>query len=134
MGGGELFELSLEGSRNPISGRMDQSLLLPRTFIVPKNSNIQLVYPDVLNSIARAKRFKPPFRELALDLAENHLRGILAVSSEQGAFIREFNTMRSSVPVGQVTGQPVTWWDEYVLGKDATKNNPKAQGGMIAGL
>ena len=134
MAGGELFELSLEGARDPVSGRMDQGLILPRTFIVPKNSNIQLVYPDVLNSIARAKRFKPPLRQMLLELAENHLKGILAVSSEQGAFIREFNTVRSSVPIGQVTGQPVTWWDEYVLGKDKTKNNPKSGAALVEGF
>lgn len=134
MPGGELFELSLEGSRNPTTGEMDQGLILPRTFIVPKNSNIQLVYPDVLNSIARAKRFKPPLREMLLELATNHLKGILAISSEQGAYIREFNTVRSSVPVGTVTGPPVTWWDEYVLGKDKTKNNPKSNSGMMPGF
>ena len=122
---GELFDLSVEAARDPITGRMDQSLLLPRTFIVPKNSNIQLVYPDVLNSIERAKRFKPPFRQYAIALAENHLKGILAVSSEQGAYVREFNTVRGSVPIGTVTGQPASFFDKYVHGKDKLKNNPE---------
>lgn len=125
---GELFELTLEGARDPISGRMNQRLILPRTAMVPKNSNIQLVWPDVMNSISRAKRFKPPFRDYAIELAMNHLEGILAIASEQGAFVREFNTVRSSAPMGQNVGQPATWFDEYVYGKEKMKNNPKAKG------
>ena len=125
---GELFELTLEGARDPVSGRMNQSFILPRTLIVPKNSNIQLVYPDVKDSIARAKRFKPPFREYAIEMAFNDLEGIISIASEQGAFVREFNTVRSSVPIGGVQGQPATWFDEYVYGKQKLKNNPKQAG------
>lgn len=127
----EMFQWSLEGSRDPVTQKLNNKLILPRSFMLPKNSNIQLVYPDVMNSIARAKRFKPPLREYLLELAENHLAGILSISSEQGAFLREFNTTRGAASMGQVVGQPVTWWDEYVLGKEKTKNNPKAAGGMI---
>jgi len=122
---GDVFEFAIESSRDPITQRLNQSLLLPRGFIVPKNSNIQLVWPDIKNSIARAKRFKPPFRDFAIELALNDLEGIAAIASEGGAFIREFNTMRGHIPVGQVEGQPATWFDEYVYGKDKLKNNPK---------
>ena len=125
---GDFFEFAIESSRDPITQRLNQSLLLPRSFIVPKNSNIQLVWPDIKDSIARAKRFKAPFRDLALELAINNLEGVGAIASEGGAFIREFNTIRGSIPTGQVEGQPATWCDEYVYGKDKLKNNPKKAG------
>ena len=126
---GELFEWALEGARDPVSGRLNQRLILPRTAMVPKNSNIQLVWPDIMDAIARAKRFKPPFRNYAIEMAMNDLEGVLSISSEQGAFVREFSTMRAAAPMGQVTGQPATWFDEYVYGKQKLKNNPK-QGGL----
>ncbi|NIN03683.1 MAG: hypothetical protein GTO44_10010 [Hydrotalea flava] len=122
--GSDLFELTLEGARDPITQKLNQALVLPRTLIVPKNSNIQIVYADVMHSIERAKRFKPPFREYAIQMAYADLQGMISISSEMGAFIREFNTVRSSVPIGQVQGQPATWFDDYVYGKDKMKNNP----------
>jgi hypothetical protein len=123
----DLFELTLEGARHPVTGKIDSHLILPRTLIVPKNSNIQVVYSDIIHSLERAKRFKPPFREYAIRMALADLEGMISISSEQGAFIREFNTVRSSVPVGQVQGQPATWFDEYVYGKQKLKNNPKTE-------
>src|SRR3990167_11235350 len=125
---GDFFEFVIESSRDPITQRLNQSLLLPRGFIVPKNSNIQLVWPDIKNSLARAKRFKPPFRDFAIELAINDLEGVAAIASEGGAFIREFNTVRGHIPTGQVEGQPATWFDEYVYGKEKFKNNPKDPG------
>ncbi len=83
-----------------------------------------MVYADVMHSLERAKRFKPPFRQQAIEMALPDLQGMIAISSEGGAFIREFNTIRSSVPVGQVQGQQATWFDDYVYGKDKMKNNP----------
>lgn len=100
-------------------------MLMPRGFIVPKNSNIQTVWPDLKDCISRAKRFKPPFREYAVELAINNLEGVAAIASEGGAFVREFNTVRGHIPTGQVEGQPATWFDEYVYGKEKLKNNPK---------
>lgn len=125
--GTDLFELSIEGARDPQSQRLNQRFILPRTLIVPKNSGIQNVYSDIMQAIERARRFKPPFREFAIAMAEKYLEGMIAISSEQGAYVREFNTIRSSVPVGQVQGPPATWMDEYVYGKDKFKNNPKAK-------
>lgn len=125
--GTDLFELSIEGARDPNSQRLNQRFILPRTLIVPKNSGIQNVYSDIMQAIERARRFKPPFREFAIAMAEKYLEGMIAISSEQGAYVREFNTVRSSVPVGQVQGAPATWMDEYVYGKDKFKNNPKAK-------
>lgn len=123
--GSDLFEITIEGARDPLTQKLNQRLLLPRTLIAPKNSNIQMVYSDIMHSLERAKRFKPPFREMAIEMVYSDLEGMISISSEQGAFVREFNTVRSSVPVGQVQGQPATWFDEYVYGKDKLKNNPK---------
>lgn len=125
MTGSDLFELTLEGARDPLSQRLDQHLILPRTLIVPKNSNIQIVYSDIVHALERAKRFKPPLREYLIEICLADLQGMIAISSEGGAFIREFNTIRQSVPMGQVTGQAATWFDSYVYGKDRMKNNPK---------
>lgn len=127
MTGSDLFELTLEGARDPISQRMDQHLILPRTLIVPKNSNIQIVYSDIVHSLERAKRFKPPFREYAIEMCLADLQGMISISSEGGAFIREFNTIRQSVPIGTNTGQTATWFDNYVYGKEKMKNNPQTQ-------
>lgn len=132
--GSDQFELTLEGSRDPVTGKLQNKFILPRTLIVPKNSNIQTVYDDVIHSIERAKRFKPPFREYAIAMAEADLQGMIAISSEQGAFVREFNTVRSSIPMGQVQGQPATWFDDYVYGKEKMKNNPKVKGDSGLGL
>ena len=129
MPGSDLLEITLEGARDPITGKLNQLLILPRTLIVPKNSGIQVVYADIIHALERAKRFKPPFRELAINIALADLQGMIAISSELGAYIKEFNTVRSSVPIGQVTGQAATWVDEWFYGKDKFKNNPK-QGGM----
>lgn len=122
---GDFFDFTIESSRDPITQRLNQSMLMPRGFIVPKNSNIQTVWPDLKDCISRAKRFKPPFREYALELAINNLEGVAAIASEGGAFVREFNTVRGHIPTGQVEGQPATWFDEYVYGKEKLKNNPK---------
>ena len=125
MVGSDLFELTLEGARDPLTQKLDQHLILPMTLIVPKNSNIQIVYSDIIHSLERAKRFKPPFREYAVNMCLADLQGMISISSESGAFIREFNTIRQSVPVGAVTGQPATWFDQYIYGKEKLKNNPK---------
>jgi len=122
--GSDLFELTLEGARDPVTQKLNQKLVLPRTLIVPKNSNIQIVYTDITHAIERAKRFKPPFRQHAIEMALADLQGMISISSESGAFIREFNTIRSSVPIGTNTGQQATWFDDYVYGKDKMKNNP----------
>lgn len=126
--GTDLFELAIEGARDPHTQRLNQKLILPRTLIAPKDSGIQMVYSDIMHSIERARRFKPPFREYAIEIAEKDLEGLISISSEQGAFVREFNTVRTSVPVGGNTGPPATWFDEYVYGKDKFKNNPKDKG------
>lgn len=125
MTGSDLFELTLEGARDPISQRMDQHLILPRTMIVPKNSDVQTVYSNVVHSLERAKRFKPPFREYAIQMCLADLQGMISISSEGGAFIREFNTIRQSVPIGTNQGQTATWFDNYVYGKEKMKNNPQ---------
>lgn len=125
---GDFFDFVIESSRDPITQRLNQALLLPRGFIVPKNGNIQTVWPDLKDAISRAKRFKPPFREYVLELAINNMEGVAAIASEGGAFVREFNTVRGNVPIGQVEGQPATWVDEYVYGKEKFKHNPKDPG------
>lgn len=122
--GSDLFELTLEGARDPVTQKLNSKLVLPRTLIVPKNSNIQIVYTDIIHSIERAKRFRPPFRQHAIEMSAADMQGMISISSEGGAFIREFNTIRSSVPMGQVQGQQATWFDDYVYGKDKMKNNP----------
>lgn len=122
---GDFFDYVIESARDPLTQRLNQSMLLPRSFIIPKNGNIQTVWPDLKDCISRAKRFKPPFREYAMELAINNLEGVAAISSEGGAFVKEFNTTRGTVSPGQVEGQPATWFDEYVYGKDKMKNNPK---------
>jgi hypothetical protein len=128
--GSDLFELSIEGARDPLTQKLNQALILPRTLIVPKNSNIQIVYSDIMHNLEMAKRFKPPFRDMAISMVISDLTGVIAISSENGAFIREFNTIRSSVPMGQVQGQPASWFDEYVYGKEKFKNNPKSNSDM----
>lgn len=132
--GTDLFELAIEGARDPHTQRLNQRFILPRTLIAPKDSGIQMVYADIMQTIERARRFKPPFREYALEIAEKDLEGLIAISSEQGAFVREFNTIRSSVPVGQNQGPPATWFDEYVYGKDKFKNNPKVKDDSALGM
>ena len=128
MAGSDLFEITVEGAINPLTGTLDSTLILPRTLIVPRNSGIQIVYSDTIHSLESAKRFKPPFREYAIAMALADLQGLIAISSEVGAFVREFNTQRSSIPIGTNQGQPATWIDEYVYGKEFLKNNPKSKG------
>lgn len=125
---GDYFTFIMEGSRDPITQRLQSNLLLPRSLFLPKNSNIQLVWPDIKNAIARAKRFKPPLRDYLLELALNNMEGAVAIGSEGGAVNREFNTTRGPVSMGEVEGQPATWVDEHFYGKEKLKNNPKAEG------
>lgn len=125
---GDTFDFAVESARDPITQKLNNAMLLPKSFIVPKNGNIQTVWPDLKDALSRAKRFKMPFRDYAIELAFNNLEGVAAIGSEGGAFLRELNTIRTSIPVGQVEGQPATWFDEYVHGKEKLKHNPKVEG------
>jgi hypothetical protein len=129
-----LYSFTIEGSRHPLTENVDYSLILPRTLIVPKNSNIQVVYSNLEHSLARAQRFKEPFRTEAIKAVMADFKGLISISSEGGAFIHEFNTTRGgSINPGVNVGPEVTWLDEYlheqVRGNTgAMKHNPKKAG------
>ena len=106
----------------------------PLLLIVPKNSGIQNVYPDTIRAIESAKRLKPPLREYVIAIAEAYYKGMLAISSENGAFARELTTSRVSGPIGTNVGPPVIPLDEYMYGKELTKNNPKEKKWGIMGF
>jgi len=128
-----LYALTIEGSRHPVTGDVDSSLIFAKSLIVQKDSGVQLVYSGIMHALSRAKRFKSPFRERAIEMVMNDLYGLAVISSEQGATVREFNTQRSSVPIGQLTGQAATDMDVYlheqVMGnKGMLRNNPRKKG------
>lgn len=128
-----LYNLTIEGSRNPITDEVDYTLILPRTLIVPKDSGIQEVYSSLEHTLARAQRFKEPFRSQAIKMAMADFKGLISIGSERGAYIREFGAGGSSIAVGQNEGQPATWLDRYyhetLKGeKGKLKNNPEEKG------
>lgn len=123
----------IEGSRNPITDEVDYTLILPRTLIVPKDSGIQEVYSNLSHALARAQRFKEPFRSQAIKMVMADFKGLIAIGSERGAMIREFNANGGSIPIGSNEGPPATWLDRYFHenlkgDKGKLKNNPEAQG------
>lgn len=138
MGGSEagsgFFEATLQACTDPLTGRIDNELLEARLIIVPRNSGVQNVTADIQHAMARARRFPPPFRNYAMAMARADKIGMVSISSEQGAYAREFNTTRSaSINVGTNTGPQVSDWDEMLYGKNYVKNNPKEKkkGGLF---
>ena len=128
-----LYSLTIEGSRDPLTELVNYGLILPRTLIVPKNSGIQIVWSNLEHALARAERFKEPFRSQAIKAVMADFKGVISLSSELGAYLREFTTTRGAVPIGQNVGQEATWVDEYfheqLLGKKGMlKNNPRKEG------
>ena len=123
--GSGFFEASMEAARDPVTGKIDYELLAAKLWIVPKNSGVQTVSADISHAEAVAKRLKPPFRKLALEMVRADKIGLTSISSEGGAYAHEFNTVRSSsVNVGTNVGPAVDDWDRYLYGKEYTKNNP----------
>ena len=92
MGGSEagsgFFEATLEACTDPVTGKIDPDLLAARLMIVPRNSGVQNVSADINHTKARARRFKPPFRGHALEMAKADNVGMVSISSEQGAYAR----------------------------------------------
>lgn len=128
-----LYAVTIEGARHPVTHDVDSLIILAKSLIVQKDSNVQLVFSGIMHTLSRAKRFKSPFKEKAIEMAMNDLYGLVSISSEQGAYTREFNTQRTSIPIGQLTGQAATDMDIYiqeqVMGnKGKLKNNPRKQG------
>lgn len=124
--GSGFFEATIEAATDPITGKVDNKLLASKLLIVPRNSGIQVVNSDITHSESIARRFKFPFRKFAMEMARADEIGMTSISSEQGAYAHEFNTVRSSsVSVGSNVGPPVDDWDAYLYGKDYIKNNPK---------
>lgn len=127
------YAFTLEASRHPVTGEIDYGIMQARSLMIARDAGIQNVWSNVKHTIARAKRFKEPFRSRAIEMAMADLEGIVSIASEGGAYSREFNTSRSTVPIGQMTGQPVSEMDMYmyenVMGeKGKFKNNPKEKG------
>lgn len=116
---------------DPVTKQLNSRLVLPRGLIVPKNSGIQNVWADMMHTLGRARRFKPPLREYAIDMAMADVEGCASISSENGAMIREFNTSRMANPMGTNIGQPKTEMDEFLYGKEYLKNNPKEKGSWL---
>lgn len=124
--GSGFFEATIEAATDPITGKIDNDLLASKLLIVPRNSGIQVVSADITHAESIAKRFKFPFRKFAMDMARADKIGMTSISSEQGAYAHEFNTVRSSaVSVGTNVGPQVDDWDAYLYGKEYIKNNPK---------
>lgn len=124
--GSGFFEATIEAATDPITGKVDNDLLASKLLIVPRNSGIQVVSSDITHAESIAKRFKFPFRKFAMEMARADKIGMTSISSEQGAYAHEFNTVRSSsVSVGTNVGPQVDDWDAYLYGKDYIKNNPK---------
>lgn len=128
-----LYALTIEGSRDPLTDEIQYDLILPRTFMVRRDSGIQTVYTNIRQALARARRFKPPLREYFIELVMAYLGGLIALSSEQGAYAREFSTTRQHVPIGVNEGQEVTdldmiAYEGYLGQKGKFKNNPKKAG------
>lgn len=127
-----VYAFTLEAARHPIYGTIDPTLLEPLGFMVPKNSGIQIVHSSIEYALARAKRFKGAFREFAIEMVMADKKGERSISAEGGAYIKEFGTTRSSVPLGSITGPPVTDADVYLheqlLGdKGKFDNNPRSK-------
>lgn len=101
-----LYHLTLEGSRNPITDRVDYTLILPRTLIVPKDSGIQEVYSNLEHALRRAQNFKEPFRSQAIKMVLADFKGLISIGSERGAYIREFNSNGNPIAIGSNEGQP----------------------------
>lgn len=128
-----LYAFTIESARHPVYDNIDPSLLEPLGLIVQKNTGVQIVYSSIEYSLARAKRFKPPFREYAIEMVMSDKKGMRSISSEGGAYIREFGTTRSSIPIGSIVGPAVSESDVYlheqILGeKGKFRGNPKKKG------
>lgn len=128
-----LYAFTIEAARHPVYDNIDPTLLEPLGFMVPKNSGIQIVHSGIEYALARAKRFKGAFREYAIEMVMADKKGERAISSEGGAYLKEFGTTRSNVPMGSIVGPAVTDADAYLheqlLGdKDKFRNNPRKKG------
>jgi len=124
-----LFLATIEAATDKETGKLDNDLLAAKLLIVPRNSGVQVVSADISHAESIARRFKFPFRKFAMEMARADKIGMTSISSEQGAYAREFNTARSaSINVGTNTGPPVDDYDRYLYGNEYVKNNPQKKG------
>ena len=125
----EILEVLMTSSQDTDGGLTDPFMVLAKTSPVQMNSGIQNVFPHVINAIARAKLLRPPYRDIAINSAKSALYGIASIGSENGAYLKELNTQRTSqsINMGQARGQPASAFDKYLYGKDHLANNPKGK-------
>lgn len=125
--GSEIYDILHDSSADLPGQSADNLMMLARSMIVPKNSGIQNILPHIIKSINRARMLRPPYRQYALQKAKEALYGIAAISSENGALLREMNTTRSAQSMSVNQGPAVTDWDRMFYGNEHLKNNPKAK-------
>ena len=127
MGNEALYNMQLEAAASIPGGAADPFSINAVMMALPKNSGIQILYPELLNTYLLAKTLRPPLRELVMQMALNDILGCKSISSEGGFMVREMNTNRNaSVGMGVNTGQQYDWADEVVMGKKFVQNNPKS--------
>lgn len=129
-----LYNLAIEACRDPLTDQVDPEMIEAYMNIVPRDSGIQNVSCSIHFTLARARRFKEPFRSYAIQMAKGGKIGLKSISSERGAFMREFNTNRASIPIGGSEGPEYTFADKYlheeVLGKKGFFKNNKEKPGL----
>lgn len=92
--------------------------------ILPKNSGIQIVYSDYHQVVIQANNQHWRFRQYALPMVEAAALGITALSSEDGAAVRQFNTFRQIQTLNTKNkGPKADLWDKAIYGKEKFEGN-----------
>ena len=130
--GSDLLEVFMESSADWPGGPVDNLMALCRSMIVPKNSGIQNIMPNIIKSMNRAKLLRPPYRTIAMSKAKEALYGMASISSENSAMNREINTSRQAQTFNTNVGQNKDGYDEMIYGKQYLKNNPRGKTDSLA--
>lgn len=129
-----VLEVLTESSAELAGGQPDPLMIFAKTSPTPRNSGAQNVFPKIVKLRDRALRMRPPFQQLAKQIAKQALYGYAAIGSENAMYLRELNTQRmSQTNFTPNTGQAADEMDDYIYGKGYLKNNPrkKSSGGLL---
>ena len=105
-------------------GKPEPRMLLMRSIIIPRNSGVQVIVPELYDAMLEAENMEPRFRPFAVCKIENRELGMCSLSSEGGDMLKLSQTQRTVHQLEQINkGPPASKMDRWMY-KDALKNNP----------
>ena len=122
------FSLLLNhSSARKAGGKAEPRMLRVRSIIVPRNSGIQTIVPEIYDAMLEADNMEPRFRPFAVAKIENRELGMCSLSSEAGDMLKMGQTSRTVHHMETVNrGPPASKMDRWLY-KEKLNNNPSGE-------